>query len=295
MMLLKFYSKIKKMKKNLLLIAFFMLAGLNAFSQEPVLYNVVYEFKYVRDLSQKNNPLVTNMILSLGKESSRYCSEKMYNERNAAAQKKEIQPASTSLASTVVTGGPMLTVGKAGVIISEEIVKNRANATLETSGHIAFKTYYVPENLPKIDWSLQNEKKVIGTYNCQKATGKYAGRTYEVWFTTELPFADGPYKLNGLPGLILEGQDATGEVVFTFKEVRQSAGQNDVVSSYLKSQSSIKAAPKDYNRSREAFTTDPESATLALFPDARIFVRNIDMPDEHVVNKVKKYNPIELK
>ena len=283
------------MKRNLLLVVVFILAGLNAFAQEPVLYNVVYEFKHVRDLSQKNNPLVTNMILSLGKESSRYCSEKLYNERINPVQKKDNQVQSTPKTSVTVTGGPMLTVGKGGVIINEEIVKNRANATLETVGNLAFKTYYVPENLPKIDWSLQNEKKVIGKYNCQKATGKYAGRTYEAWFTSELPFSDGPFKLNGLPGLILEAQDATGEVIFTFKEISQSPKENEVVSSFLKDKRSIKAAPKDYNRSLEAFTTDPESATLALVPEARIFVRNVDIPDEHVVNKVKKYNPIELK
>jgi GLPGLI family protein len=283
------------MKRNLLLIAVLILAGFNAFSQEPVILNVVYEFKYVRDLSQKNNPLTTNMVLSLGKETSRFCSEQLYNERIDPLQKKENQSQSQPKNSIVVTGGPMLTVGKGGVIINEEIVKNRANATIETAGHIAFKTYYVPENLPKINWSLQSEKKIIGKYNCQKATGKYAGRTYEVWFTSELPFSDGPYKLNGLPGLILEGQDATGEVVFTFKDISQSPKENEVVSSFVKDQSSIKATPKDYNRSLEAFITDPESATLALFPDARIYVRNVDDANDHVANKVKKYNPIELK
>lgn len=284
------------MKRNLFFLAFFLFTRLPAaFSQEPVIFNVVYEFKYIRDLSKKAKPLISNMILSLGKETSRYCSEQLYNDRNPSSQKKDSQVQLASKASTAVVGGPMLTVGKAGVIINEEIVKNRADATLETTGRIAFKTYYVPENLPKIDWSLQNEKRVIGTYNCQKAIGKYAGRTYDVWFTSELPFSDGPFKLNGLPGLILEGQDATGEVVFTFKEVRQSAGQNDVVSSYLKSPSSIKATAKDYNRSLEAFISDPESATLALFPEARIFVKNVENSDDDVVTKVKKYNPIELK
>ena len=60
------------MKRNILFIAFLVLARLDAFSQEPVIFNVVYELKYIRDLSQKNNPLIANMILSLGKEGCHY-------------------------------------------------------------------------------------------------------------------------------------------------------------------------------------------------------------------------------
>lgn len=283
------------MKRNLLFIVFVLFTRLSAaFSQEPVIFNVVYEFKYIRDLSQKNNPLITNMVLSLGQQTSRYCSEQLYNDRNTSSQKKENQFQSTPKPTTVVSGGPMLFVGKSGIIINEEIIKNRANANMETTGRIAFKTYYIPEQLPKIDWVLQNDKKVIGEYHCQKATGSYAGRTYDVWFTSELPFSDGPFKLNGLPGLILEAQDTSNEVIFTFKEINRSTGQNEFVSSFLKDQFSIKANKKDYNRSREAFITDPESATLALFPEAHIHVKNVDDPTQKGVTKVKKYNPIEL-
>lgn len=283
------------MKRKLLFISLLVFTNFSgAFSQEPVIYNVVYEFKYVRDLSQRNNPLITNMVLSLGKQSSRFCSQQLYYDRNPSLQKKENQVQSTAKPSVVTSGGPMLFVGKAGVFINEETIKNRANATTETVGSIVFKTYYVPENLPKIDWSLHEGKKVIGTYNCQKAIGKLAGRSYEVWFTTELPFSDGPFKLNGLPGLILEAQDSTGEILFTFKEISQRTGQNESVASFLKDQFSIKAAQKDYNRSREAFITDPESATMALFPNAIIYINNVDDPSSEGVNKVKKYNPIEL-
>ena len=33
---------------------------------------------------------------------------------------------------------------------------------------------------------------------------------WNVWFCNEVPFAEGPYKFNGLPGLIFEVEDTQG-------------------------------------------------------------------------------------
>lgn len=62
------------------------------------------------------------------------------------------------------------------------------------------------ENL-KFDWKILNEKEKIGTYNAQKATTEFGGRKWTAWFTTDLPFQDGPYKFSGLPGLIIKIED----------------------------------------------------------------------------------------
>lgn len=70
--------------------------------------------------------------------------------------------------------------------------------------------YRYADNKPAFNWRLTGEKKVILGYNCQKGVTDFRGRTYEAWFTTELPFRDGPYKFDGLPGLILDIQDKEG-------------------------------------------------------------------------------------
>lgn len=70
--------------------------------------------------------------------------------------------------------------------------------------------YRYEDDKPALNWQLTGEKKVLLGYKCQKGVVSFRGRTYEAWFTTELPFRDGPYKFDGLPGLILDIQDQEG-------------------------------------------------------------------------------------
>jgi len=82
------------------------------------------------------------------------------------------------------------------------------------------KVVLVKERITKISWEIDvNEKKMIIGYNCTKATVTFRGRQYIVWFTEEIPFKFGPWKLNGLPGMILDAYDAYNEVSFTVEKI----------------------------------------------------------------------------
>ncbi|UOU99380.1 GLPGLI family protein [Chryseobacterium daecheongense] len=59
------------------------------------------------------------------------------------------------------------------------------------------------------DWKISADKAKIGEYNTQKATTTFGGRSWIAWFTTDIPFQDGPYKFKGLPGLIVKVEDDT--------------------------------------------------------------------------------------
>lgn len=68
------------------------------------------------------------------------------------------------------------------------------------------KTYYTIDKT-SINWEVSREEKSILGYKCQKATTNFRGRDWTVWFTKDVPVQFGPWKLDGLPGLILEAED----------------------------------------------------------------------------------------
>ena len=61
------------------------------------------------------------------------------------------------------------------------------------------------ENLAEISWDIVGDsiKSILG-YECILAESDYHGRKWKAWFTTEIPLQEGPWKLHGLPGIILE-------------------------------------------------------------------------------------------
>jgi GLPGLI family protein len=271
-------------------------------AQETVLINVVYEFKYVRDLADKDNPYITNMVLSLGKNNSRYCSEKMYLENKTQPDTKETMDQqagkeSSPMTKIVVMGGPMLTLNKYGTLINEQILKDYVNRKLTIWATMGPKDYKIETAWPNISWKVHDEKKTIGKYNCQKATGSYGGRLYTAWFSPELHFQDGPWKLSGLPGLILEASDSRNEVMFTFKEISKINEANETTASLINydERFTIKTNLAAYNRSKKAYETDPETFWSTAFPNATLYVNNIDDPNATHARIIKKYNPMELK
>lgn len=87
--------------------------------------------------------------------------------------------------------------------------------------------YYTFETKDVVQWQLMSDTKMIGGFTVQKAISHFGGRTWEAWFASELPFQEGPYKFQGLPGLILELKDTKGNYIFQFVESKVLQGEFD--------------------------------------------------------------------
>ena len=70
------------------------------------------------------------------------------------------------------------------------------------------------ENKALFKWEIINETKEISGYKCYNAKANFGGRTYIAWFTPEIPMNEGPYKFNGLPGLIVDIKDTRDDYHF---------------------------------------------------------------------------------
>jgi GLPGLI family protein len=72
---------------------------------------------------------------------------------------------------------------------------------------IYYGKYIYEEPVPKFEWKIKPDTTTILGYKCIKATTTFRGRDYEAWFTPFIPVRQGPWKFNGLPGLILKVAD----------------------------------------------------------------------------------------
>lgn len=86
------------------------------------------------------------------------------------------------------------------------------------TGAVKYRRAIWSNNIPsiidtvKFDYKLGSKTKQILGYDCKQAFVKWRGRYFELYYTTEIPIRDGPFKFMGLPGLILNVQDTEGIV-----------------------------------------------------------------------------------
>ncbi|MGE8529056.1 GLPGLI family protein [Chryseobacterium rhizosphaerae] len=93
------------------------------------------------------------------------------------------------------------------------IKKNDSNIyqSYEYIGDVNF--YKLPEE-PKQQWTITDSIKISNNLTLQKAITKFGGRNWIAWFTKDIPMPYGPYKFNGLPGLIMELYDTQKNYYF---------------------------------------------------------------------------------
>ena len=82
--------------------------------------------------------------------------------------------------------------------------------------------YEEPLDTPR--WEITDSVMVIDGINCVKATADYRGREWTAWFAPEIPFNEGPWKLWGLPGLIVRAYDSKGHYRFEAKSISVMPG-----------------------------------------------------------------------
>lgn len=95
---------------------------------------------------------------------------------------------------------------------------------------IAPDSYQCEETVETPDWQLvpDSTKEILG-YQCQMATTRFKGRQWTVWYTEDIPLDEGPWKLRGLPGLVLSAYDAKRQYVFEGAGLEQVSTDQPVV------------------------------------------------------------------
>lgn len=103
---------------------------------------------------------------------------------------------------------------------SSKIYKDRKNKTIHTfddGPEVKTGSSYLMlnESVPPMNWTIYSDTATVLNYLCRRATATFRGRAYNAWFTSDIPVNEGPWKLYGLPGLILKAETTDGVFQFT--------------------------------------------------------------------------------
>jgi GLPGLI family protein len=195
---------------TLLIFSFFSIAVL---AQKPdrALARVKYLFMHVQDTTQKDSPYIENMLLVIGQNASVYTSYDKINQGIARRKQLEEQlksQAGNANMSINIDNSRQKSVSQLDyfyfakeqkLIVKERILNN-----------------YLVEEPANINWKITKDTANFSGIHCQKAITRFKGRNWIAWFAPSMPFQSGPWKLNGLPGLIIEAHDEKNQASFKF-------------------------------------------------------------------------------
>ncbi len=126
--------------------------------------------------------------------------------------------------------------------------------TVEEALHPSFFTY--EESMGTLHWELLSGDSVILGYTCHPAQMSYAGREWTAWYTEDIPVSSGPWKLSGLPGLVLHAQDKTGTHCFRAWSIFNVDSQPiETVNNEYKTKETQR---KTFIKTRNKIKTDPK-------------------------------------
>ncbi|RST25553.1 GLPGLI family protein [Chryseobacterium lacus] len=145
---------------------------------------------------------------------------------------------------------------------SFKIYKTYPDMTVSYMDRISTKLFKYDDPVT-FNWKILPDKEKIGAYNTQKATTEFGGRKWIAWFSTELPFQDGPYKFHGLPGLIVKIEDDGKNYSWTLQGNKNVENWEEFSfaekanTKYGMSNTAVATTKEKFTKSYENFKADP--------------------------------------
>lgn len=249
---------------------------------DELIFRAQYELNMLEDtIRTDSKPNSETMMLEVGKQSSIFYSYTTYLRDSVL-----MEDVKNNVSQELMTEHSKA-YGNAR--ITYRIYKNYPAGKVTTLDRIVSSSFRCEEENEKPQWTLLADTATILTYRCQKASCYFRGRHYTAWYTMEIPVSEGPWKLCGLPGLILKAEDSRGHYSFQCNGLQQFKEPKPLLFN-AKGYESV--SRKELNKIYERYFKDPIGYIASTAPNVKVVVK-----DQHG-NPVKKYtvpyNPIEL-
>ncbi len=235
-----------------------------------------YKLTFQRDSTDKESIRTEIFVLQIGKQVSRFISIGNLYRDSALVSNPNLD------FSDLIRNRPRFSH-------HWQIFKAFPEGKITTIDYVLPYSYKYQEDLDLFNWMLLNEKSEILGYEVLKAIADFGGRTWEAWFAPEIPFNDGPYKFNGLPGLILSICDTKKHYCFELQSIHYLEPGSKPI--YFRDFRYIETTKSVFFQLRERFRQDFVGGLLSTGMPIHENT-NLDRAQE---NMRRRNNPIELK
>lgn len=247
---------------------------------DKIRFVVQYQATLVNDTLSPDNRLTETMMLKVGSQSSLYYSYSRFRMDSLIEADKTVGASQEVIAEHLKQGG--------GGLINYQIYKNYPAGKITTLDQLAASRFRCEEALERPEWTLLPDTANLLSYTCRKATCHFRGRDYEAWYAPEIPRSEGPWKLQGLPGLILKVSDSQGHYAFTCTGIEKSRKEEMIL---FTGSAYEPVSRKDLQKIHARYAADPLGYVAETSPGIQVTVTGEDGRPYRPKNT--PYNPIE--
>lgn len=188
----------------------------------------------------------------------------------------------------------------------DQLLIRKPNEAVNNSYKSLNFDYFVIPSQDELRWNIENDTKYIAEFKLQKATCNFGGRHWIAWFCDAIPLYEGPYKFNGLPGLIFQIEDEKKNFIYSLVKnyiIKDEYLTEDFLETHYGNKP-IKVTQGQYNKILLDYYNDPVAELRnSLKKGGVVKINNtliqslsqLDTQKKNVQNSIRKnYNPIEL-
>lgn len=194
--------------KYILTVIFSLFYSIMLHAQKEVIDTIQHRFYYAAKISYVEGirPRDDEVLVLIGKNKV-YCGSRWKEEYYDICDSIRSHGGSTS---DIISATAYIPVS----LFPEITIKHETEKGM-ISGYVNFsKMFKYTEPIAEKNWTLLEGDTVIMGYRCHKAMCTHRKRIWTVWYTPEIPISEGPWKLDGLPGMILYAIDSKKQFKF---------------------------------------------------------------------------------
>ena len=182
------------------------------YAQRTLIDTVRYRFHYdTKETSiEGNQPFADEINVDIGNKTT-YCYSRWEEDNDLLYD--SIMAKGGNINDFLVAQGPISS-------FDERVIKNYPSKGNLTVTCTLGQEFIYNEPMVKTDWILEPGDTTIVSYHCKKAICNFRGRKWTAWYTLDIPISEGPWKIDGLPGMILKAYDSKGQYSFECFQIK---------------------------------------------------------------------------